>query len=369
MAENGNKTIKLPAAFFLDTNILDTLPESLESGELSHLVSEADDCNCRVFLCDVVAREWLKHRWDNACKSAESLMKGIRHLGKYIDSIPEVPIEDDAFYASVFRKGIQRIKEARLRVLKPPLLYTRAITAGAVFEAAPFSHSNKGFKDELIVLSMLQLLNRCSYGSCVLVTSDGHFRERDLRSRFEKYDVHFRVVDKLSGAVQLIVDTFDREKQKYIEQIIASGMEHAQAHWVEISSAITERVEAEGVSAYRLYLGEKHSTLDGVLKRVISAKPMQIAYVTPGRWDETESVLTSMTISVDVELELEYEQMEFVWSDTFGRKIRTTEERQEFRPTPYVRVPKTKSVGASLEAASTYDDSKWNGFEITSVSI
>ena len=44
---------------FLDTNILEELPETLESGELSSLIAEAKEVLVKVCLPDIVAREWI----------------------------------------------------------------------------------------------------------------------------------------------------------------------------------------------------------------------------------------------------------------------------------------------------------------------
>lgn len=58
-------------AVILDTNVLDALPESLKSGELSNLTSAV----WRVFVPDVVAREWQWHRLWKADESYKTLRK------------------------------------------------------------------------------------------------------------------------------------------------------------------------------------------------------------------------------------------------------------------------------------------------------
>jgi hypothetical protein len=369
MPESRDDTIERPAAFFLDTNILDSLPETLESGELGNLIRESKKCGCRVFLCDVVAREWLKHRWDKALSILQSVEKGSKYLADYTDNVHVISVARKDLYERVFKKGIQRIKALDLRILPPPPLFVRTITKSAVFALPPFSHSNKGFKDELIVLTMLRLIHNWSYKTCVLVTNDNHFVESKLCSRFEPLRVKFKVVDSLQNATQLLIDTLNEEDRLYYEQIQTAGVKHANDCWDQICSAIIESVEAEGVYDYRMRYGEKYSSLDGTPKRVIDAVPLKITSITPGGYDEAAGAITSMTVSVDVELELEYEQMEFNWGEVFGRRIKTVEENESFKPKPYVRVTRKKIVSASIEAASRLSDTEWEGFEIKSVSI
>jgi hypothetical protein len=362
------KNITLPAAFFLDTNILDALPETLESGELNSLISEAKDVHCKVYLPDVVAREWIKHRLDNAVNSYADIRKGSDHLRKYIDATPNFKLKGEAIFDAVFKVGIQRIKNAGLRILRPPFIKTRPITSNAVFEVAPFTHSNKGFKDELVVLSMLDVVGRWNYKSCVLVTEDKHFSEKDISGRFKQFDVDFRVVNNLQTATKLIVDTLDEATQRRYEEVIRGVTEYVKSRWEEISSKIIEKVNSDGVSDFRLSYGSAYTYREGTVKRVVSVKPLEITGALPGIPDESTG-LTPITISVDVELELEYERMEVDWTDVFFQKIKTTEEKREFKPGRYSRVVETQTVNASIEAKARYSDDKWEGFIISEVQV
>ncbi len=369
MASEEKNIITLPAAFFLDTNILDALPESLESGELNSLVSEASQVGSRVYLPDVVAREWLKHRSDKVVESYVNVRKGSKHLRNYISNIPDFELENKAIIDSVLSNGIRRMKAGRLRILRPPRIDTRSMTFNAVGEVAPFTHSNKGFKDELIVLSMLDVVGRWTFKSYILVTNDSHFEDKEIRPRFEHLKVDFRIVNNLQKATQLIVDTLNIAGQRYFEKTIRDATELSQLHWDEISSKIIEKVNSDGVSEYMLTSGERYSTLEGTLKRVVRVNPLKIKGAMPGVPEKTEASLTPITISVDVELELEYEQMEFNWADLFGKKIRTTEEKRELKPIPYIRVARTKTVSSSVEATAKLVKDKWEEFKIIDVRI
>lgn len=362
--------ITLPAVFFLDTNILDALPETLESGELNSLVSEAKEVHCKVYLPDVVAREWIKHRLYNAVDSYVDIRKGSGHLRKYIDAIPDFELESKAIADAVFKVGIQRIKNADLRILRPPFINTRSITSNAVYEVAPFAPEGKGFKDELIVLSMLDVVSRWNFKSCILVTKDKHFSEKDISSRFKPFDVDFITVDKLQNATQLIVDTLDEAVQRHYEKVIREVTEYAKSNWDEISLSIIDKVNSDGVSELRIThaYGEPPSVLEGTVKRIVSVKPLEIKEATPGIPDESTG-LTPITISVDVELELEYERMKLDRATILSRKVKTTEEKREFKSPQYSRVVRTKTVYASIEAKAKNSDDKWEGFVISEVRI
>jgi len=369
MASEEKNIITLPAAFFLDTNILDALPESLESGELNSLVSEAGQVGSRVYLPDVVAREWLKHKVDKVVESYAKARKGSNHLRNYINTIPDFELESKAIIDAVLSTGIRRMKAGRLRILRPPRIDTRSMTSNAVGGVAPFTYSNKGFKDELIVLSMLDVVGRGTFKSCLLVTNDSHFEDKEIRPRFGHLKVDFRIVNNLQKATQLIVDTLNTAGQRYFEKIIREATELSQSHWDEISSKIIEKANSDGVSVYRLTYGARDSTFEGSVKRVVRVNPLEIKGALPGIPEKTEASLTPITISVDVELELEYEQIEYGLADYLGKKIRTTEEKSELKPIPYIRILRTKTVSASVEATAKLVEDKWEEFKIIEISI
>jgi hypothetical protein len=160
MSKQDNKQSEqaFPMAVFLDTNILEELPENLESGELSSLIAEAKEVLVKICLPDIVAREWIWHRLEKLIKNMEGAKKGLDHIRKYFKDIPDFnPPEANNILDSVFRISVKRIKESGLRVLGPPKTNIRMLTHRAAYKQAPFRGSNRGFKDELVVLTMLKM--------------------------------------------------------------------------------------------------------------------------------------------------------------------------------------------------------------------
>src|SRR5262245_40388830 len=128
--------LPFPIAVFLDTNILDALPEDLRSGELASLVSEAG----RVILPDIVAREWLTHSIEKAANSLKDAAKCRAHLKQYDDSwvVTRDPKASE-LERNVVRTAVRRIRDANLRVASPPRLNARDLAKRASRRVPPFA--------------------------------------------------------------------------------------------------------------------------------------------------------------------------------------------------------------------------------------
>ncbi len=326
MTVNNNQEI-FPIAIFLDTNILDSLPENLVSGDLSGLIADAKNIGSDVYIPDVVAREWLTHRIDKFFNSLEEYLKSGSHIKKYFSEIPEFKITKSGFLSNVYRFLISHLKNSGCRLLCPPKTTIRRLTTQAVQSIPPFRNSNKGFKDELIILSMLKLPQRnWNYKTYVLVTKDNVFSAEELKKRFAHFDVRFERVNSLQDARKLLDQKLDATWKHRREALEAEVKGFLSPHWDAISQAVVRQVEDKGVSIMMIY-GYKTDDIpeNSYIKRIIEVIPVEIEHVDVGIEDETTREIP-LTIAIKTKLSLEIEGNPFLHSafyetiTTGGRK-------------------------------------------------
>jgi hypothetical protein len=83
-------------------------------------------------------------------------------------------------------------RKSSCRLLGLPRAAIRELTSRAVLQTPPFRNANKGFKDELLVLSMLKLVKRgWNYRTYVLVTKGNDVDVGSLAKRFAALNVAF----------------------------------------------------------------------------------------------------------------------------------------------------------------------------------
>jgi hypothetical protein len=312
MVESDSKEV-FPIAIFLDTNILDALPENLHSGDLSGLIADAGSIGASVYISDVVAREWVKHRTDKFLKSLEAYQKAQNHMKKYFPDIPEFRITKDDFEGSVYRVLILRLKNCGCRLLGPPKATIASLTRRAVWEMPPFRGANRGFKDELVVLSMLKLRKRgWNYKTYVLVTMDNDFPATELQNRFALWSVNFERVNSLRDARKLLEAKLDETWKQKKSQLEAEIKEFISGYWETIAEAVVRRIEDEGLSMWTIYgYGEDDIPKNSLIKRIVKAIPMEIQYVDVGIEEEATHEIP-ITIGVHTKLSIEIEQSPFL---------------------------------------------------------
>jgi len=319
MVINNNKEI-FPIAIFLDTNILDSLPENLRAGDLSGLVADCNNIGATVYIPDVVSREWLKHRIDKFFISLSNYLKSRSHIKKYFPNIPDFNINIEEFKNNVYRTLISFLKKSGCRLLGPPKASIIGLTDRAINAIPPFRYANRGFKDELVVLSMFKLEKRgWNYNTYVLITKDNDFPSEDLKRRFISHEVKFERVNSLREARNFLETKLDETWKRYKAQIESEVKEFLSKHWEIISKAVIEQIEEKGISRWILFgLESKDISKNEQIKRIVKSIPRNIDSVDVGREDEITHEIP-LTISVQTQISLEVEENPFLYEALFGK--------------------------------------------------
>lgn len=338
MNDSNDKEI-FPIAIFLDTNILDSLPENLTAGDLSGLVADADNIGAKVYISDVVAREWLKHRIDKFLDSYKNYIKCRNHIKKYFTDIPEFNITKDEFWNNVHGSFVSYLKKCGCRLLAPPNATIRTLTERAVAAVPPFRYGNKGFKDELVILSMLKLVERgWNYKTYVIVTQDNDFPSQELKKRFAQHEVKFERVNSLQDARKLLDEKLNAtwKQERAAREAEVTGF--LSKHWDSISQAVVREVEEKGVSLYNLFsFGRDDIPKDSNIKMIVKTIPIEIQSVDVGIEDEVTHDIP-VTISVNTKLSLEVNKRTWLYDNLF---IKIGTEERKFDETPSYKTEST----------------------------
>ena len=197
----------LPTAIYLDTSVLEELPETLESGELAGLVAQAGKLEIPVLVPDIVAKEWLWHRGDKALTSLRNAQTGLRHVASYLPGTACPNIDEKVLVEAVWKAARERLARTGLQSLPAPSVDVPELTVRALANVPPL---RKGFKDELVVLSIEQdMARRDPKGAAVLVARDKHFGDPEVLARFDARGGKLVVVGRLEDASKIVKDALN----------------------------------------------------------------------------------------------------------------------------------------------------------------
>jgi len=350
----------LPMAVFLDTNILDSLPENLESGELSGLVGKAG----RVFVPDIVAREWIAHRFDKALKSISNSLKAKRHLNQYSGEWIKTNLEDTkTIYCVILHISVKRLRGAGLTVLAPPRINVRDLTTQATLEVPPFRSQGRGFKDELVLLSILKLLSRKAYKSALLVTDDSDFGTGVVQ-RFKNQGVNLLITRSLAKANKLLDQSFTAAARGAWERRNAAVVELAKQYWEQIRKSLEDSATAEGLpEATVRSWSAKDLPENCAITKLVEVVPLEISGAMAGpRHMATGRTLVTLFVDCDVQVEIKMTD----WGGLFLRSAITFEGKN-----PSTASPRTESKVVALRrsiavqaTAKEDEDGKWSDLAI-----
>jgi PIN domain len=353
------QSLPRPVAVFLDTNILDSLPETLESGELSALVARA----ARVLVTDITVREWLTHRFRRVRDAMANARAAEKYLSQYFATWVKTELpQENKISRIVLDSAIKQLRRAEVRITPPPRIDERDIRYRSLMKIPPFGDQGRGFKDELVLLGILKFLSKWDYKSAILLTKDKDFVDA-IRSRFDDIGVKFIIVREFSEAQKLIDEDLDKTEKETIASMKVEAQKIANSHWVEIKAIIESRAANEGLSAYFALISYTKNDLPegSSMRKLVSVIPLGIDHVTVGQ-THSATGRTLITISVECEIVLEVEQADPMAS-VFLTKMVVGKPVQWHVPRP---VEKTLTLKRSIlvEATARHKDGTWADFQI-----
>jgi hypothetical protein len=360
---------RFPAILVLDTNILDSLPENLQSGELASLVATAGKLRVPVFVPGVVASEWSRHRVESAKESLEKSFEANKHLSQYVEADMAPSATTKELTDRVQQVSSARLSQAGMQVMPTPALDPEELTRRAVEERRPFRKEGRGFKDQLVVLSVLEACAELKCMTAVLVTNDrADFNAGELQERFEPLGTTLVIVRSLQDASAWLGQALD-ELAKAHEQGRTDRVKGlAEKNWGEIAAAAKKAILANGVPEF-VFLNpyvRGDIPLGAHVRRIVAFEPERVSSVAVGPRNR-ESGKAQITLYVAGSLTLECEWTDF-GETSYTRRVRTTEEERPVFPLSTTRRESTVAHTVEAEASAVEDvKGEWSEFRLIGV--
>ncbi len=365
MANNVSTESLLPMAIFLDTNVLDSLPENLQSGSLQSLLSEAKSLELSVYVSDIVAREWVQHRLEKAVKSVVTSAKCMKQLNQYSKEWVEMAFPSgEVLRETVETEAKKRLESSGLVALQPPQVTIAELSNAAACKLPPFGEANKGFKDELIVLTMLDLIARYNYKAAMLVSNDKGFLHGRITERFACYCVKFLCVSSLEEASKELQKALSLDVRRFHEEREKRVRELAEQDWQTIAGTAVEQVQTEGVRWHPFPATDELPFMSRV-RRILEVIPSKISSLDVGPTDE-DTGWANVTLHVLCELRVDIEQ--YGMGSLFGHKIYMDGERRSQASMKPSRSEAVIERTIWLEAKAKQEGDTWTEFSLLDVS-
>lgn len=213
----SDRGVEFPEAVYLDANVLISLPHHLQVPELLSLREVADQVGTTLFVPELAVNEWMEHRVFEASAHIARMRTASETLGSMLKRRP-LEFEDlsDQDLGRDVRQAMRvRLESAGLQVVATPRLDVAELCRLFVEKAPPFGAGDKGFKDAVIIETILRhAAQERGFRRIVVGSSDSKFGHAEIAERFSESGVALEVVGGKPKHVIARTVSYLREKME-----------------------------------------------------------------------------------------------------------------------------------------------------------
>lgn len=314
--------IILPKAiYFFDANALIAAPNTLATQPIAEIVEMAKILGTDMFIPQIAAWEWLARCCADALKAMGRIEREAKQIGSLLG---RAPLEVERIPDDDLRGAVRAIQANRLLAIGFQIVSTTQIELADLItlfldKVPPFNDGDKGFKDAIILETILQHACRDNkFDHIVIVSSDKVFGHSALSSKFAEAGTTVHVVDGapqdlLPRTVEKLETMLDDARNAIIVRKGERATTFAKKHESEILGFIAKNATISMllVKGYGRQYGRKKDENDQKLEyaRIISVdniRPLCVesAFAYPSSARKPSDGRKAFLITVRLEIDL-----------------------------------------------------------------
>jgi hypothetical protein len=349
--------VRLAEAIYLDTNVLRKLSHGETASDFVELREKATRIGLSVFAPEVAVREWIESGVDDAHASLRKLKDAAGKLGQSLGRDPINHDEPADVALTVRRRMVEYLDSAKISVVRtPPGLSLEMLLDMAVQHEAPFEMEDKGFKDTLILFTIIDHMRSEGLSRSILVSGDAVFNHDHVKNRLSEERLVLEVAKNMKEASKLLdtqfgeaVAIWNAQDQERIKSLLTRQFDRVAKFIIE-RGAVSPSYFSGGLFAER-------RLPPGVSpKRILAVRPKEVREVFPGltltRTPIPEGMI-AVTFSVAVQFDLIVDRYPIPFLAGPSVPLSNPQEYQldSILPAPPVEEQTTVIADISVEAA------------------
>jgi hypothetical protein len=245
-----NKTgdaMSLPRKVFLESTALFQLGSKLQKPEFAKLLERREYLKFDLLVSEVSWAEYIRQRADKIDELARDIKSVGARLGEWNQDLQN--INTTLMQLGEFRKGVgdlyeKRAKETGIQILGIPAIDVRRLFRMSIDRVVPFEQSKddkteKGFRDALIMFTILTNITDQPGDSSLVVTNDG-LLAKGLTKHADEFKTALAIVSDLDEAITHI----DARVSSWYREHLSKESEEARAQLAKHTKEISEQVSA-----------------------------------------------------------------------------------------------------------------------------
>lgn len=176
--------MKFPGHIYFDTNILRKLRKEINTPEYQELKKMAKDLDITIAIPEIVAKEWMHYYIEERVKTnIEEFENMERKLKSDITAKEDVTISinKEKILSDLEQYLLDRLKKEEIKIIKTPKIEMDLLIDRAVRKNKPFKDEDVGFKDTIILITLLDYANKFPEDGHLFITDDAVFHEDEIK--------------------------------------------------------------------------------------------------------------------------------------------------------------------------------------------
>ncbi|KKQ98917.1 MAG: hypothetical protein UT24_C0031G0002 [Candidatus Woesebacteria bacterium GW2011_GWB1_39_12] len=267
-----------PRCIYLDTNILRIVGFTDLAAHFLELKTWADELKAPIAIPKLVWMEWAHDFYENIEKKkiqTKENMRDFRILLGFDSEEFELPGD---YVGRLFDTLRGKLKEMGILIIDTPKnISLDELVARATFKIRPFEDKGeKGFRDTIILYTILEDMKNKKIVSSLLVTGDKVFTHKDVSKKIESYKVDIQIATSLEESSKLIKEILDYKARSIIENKEKKLLDFVKSKRSEIFSFVKENAElTEDFITKGGFLSSKQDIF-GQIESVVAFEPVEV---------------------------------------------------------------------------------------------
>lgn len=290
-----------PDAIYLETSFLWTLPIDLEHARFLNLKERAANLRIPLFTVRLCVDEYLFDKAGEIEVGLHQLEARIKDVAPYVLEPPKISLPPDveAIVAELEPRVLSSLTRHGVEVVANAEVPQDTLVMMSVRKTRPFEEKReKGFRDTIILYSVLEHAKACGFDSIVLVALDKVFGHSDVQAIAEGLGVTLNVAQTPEEAVAVLEEFQSKELVVWLARRKSILAKFLRSQSDVILAYVRNNVQIEEYS-----LTQKFGPLD--LREIRSIELADVDRVLPG-FLPPEKEEGQVRIGFDVRLRVEF---------------------------------------------------------------
>ncbi|MCC6750894.1 MAG: DUF4935 domain-containing protein [Deltaproteobacteria bacterium] len=260
-------------AVYLDTSILRQCPLSDPGRVLGPLLKIAAENEAQIFVPRTVVGEWVRYHHGQAANLRASITREVRQFRTYEPTVvaPELGDMDEARIRTLLEGALAA---HRIDVVETPDVDVADLVESAIWQKPPFDAKGAGFRDAVILETILEHASgNYSGASVVFASADRDFALAEVRRRASARGIGIRMARSVVDAAREISESSLRAIVAGIREAQKDMLVLAQERRTDLLAFMEDRYRPSESALRGEYLpDEKRPFLPGMIEAVVGVE-------------------------------------------------------------------------------------------------